>query len=95
MKNKIYIIFFLGFVSLLFLVLSLFLNINFFIFFFISFFILIFIQFYTLLKYILRIEMLFSNKSKRDDEQIIEKNSQSAQEHPIIIAAKKRLEKKL
>ena len=95
MKNKIYIIFFLGFISLLFLVLSLFLNINFLIFFFISFFILIFIQFYTLLKYILRIEMLFSNKSKRDDEQIIEKNNQSAQEHPIIMAAKERLEKKL
>ena len=95
MKNKIYIIFFLGFISLLFLVLSLFLNINFIIFFFISFFILIFIQFYTLLKYILRIEMLFSNKSKRYDEQIIEKNNQSAQEHPIIMAAKKRLEKKL
>ena len=95
MKNKIYIIFFLGFISLLFLVLSLFLNINFLIFFFISSFILIFIQFYTLLEYILRIEMLFSNKSKRDDEQILEKNNQSAQEHPIIMAAKKRLEKKL
>ena len=95
MKNKIYIIFFLGFISLLFLVLSLFLNINFLIFFFISFFILIFIQFYTLLEYILKIEILFSKKSKSDGEQIIEKNNQSAQEHPIIIAAKKRLEKKL
>ena len=95
MKNKIYIIFFLGSISLLFLVLSLFLNINFLIFFFISFFILLFIQFYTLLKYILRIEVLLNNKSKSDDEQIMEKNSQNAQEHPIIIAAKKRLEKKL
>ncbi len=95
MKNKIYIIFFLGFISLLFLVLSLSLNVNFLILFFISFFILIFIQFYTLLEYILRIEMILSNKSKRDDETIIEKNRQSAQEHPIIMAAKKRLEKKL
>ena len=95
MKNKIYIIICLGFISLLFLVLSLFLNINFLIVFFISFFTLIFIQFYTLLEYILRIEMLFSNKSKSDDEEVIVKNSQSAQEHPIIIAAKKRLEKKL
>ena len=94
MKNKIYIIFFFGFISLLFLVLSLFLNINFLIFFFISFFILIFIQFYTLRECILRIEMLFSNKSKSDDEQITAKNNQNAQEHPIIIAAKKRLEKK-
>tara|TARA_B100000989_G_scaffold296789_1_gene280807 strand:+ start:1592 stop:1876 length:285 start_codon:yes stop_codon:yes gene_type:complete len=94
MKYKLYMIYLSGTISLLFLVLSLFFEIRFLIFFFIFFSLFIFFQFFTLLKHILKIEEHVSNKKNEDIQNTIN-DEQSAHEHPIIKAAKKRLQSKL
>tara|TARA_B100000989_G_C19387746_1_gene404373 strand:- start:517 stop:804 length:288 start_codon:yes stop_codon:yes gene_type:complete len=95
MKKKIYLIYSSSAISFLFLVLSLFFELNFLIPFFFFFSLFLFLQFYTLLKYISRIEMKLSAKNKHNDAYNKMTNEESAQKHPIIVAAKKRLEEKL
>ena len=95
MKKRIFIILLMGSISLLFLMLSFFLDVNFLILFFVFFYIFIFLQFSALLERILKIEKLFSDQEKLDQKKTNTKFNQSADEHPIILAAKKRLKKEL
>jgi len=95
MKKKIFIILLIGSTSYLFLMLSFLLDINFLILFFIFFYVFIFLQFSSLLERISKIEKLVSDQEIHDEKKTETQHNQSADEHPIIMAAKKRLKKEL